>query len=977
MLETRHLGPFAAAIAAPIAAPRALKADPVPVHPSPMRLGEVIAGRFEIQRLAGSGGMGTVYRSMDRATGGEVALKLLGGSAPNAVARFEHEARILAELRHPRIVRYIDHGVTHDGEPYLAMEWLEGESLAQRLAREPLLVVETLALARATAEALEAAHGLGIVHRDIKPSNLFLAGCEVSGLKVLDFGIARMARTMGTFTQTGSVMGTPGYMAPEQVRGERERLDARADVFSMGAVLFECLAGRPAFQGQHVMALLAKLLIEEAPRLREIRPELPQELDDLVAQMLSKDPEQRPRDGAAVAETLEELSVSSRRGSEFTPDLREAITASELRMLSIVVAKEAWKQPTTSSASTLDAGLSRELLTKIHAVVQPLGARMDELADGTLVLSLAGTGDTADQAARAARCALHLRELLSGSPVVLATGRAEQTGRSPVGPVMERAAALLSPAAAMGAYPGWQVMPVRIDDVTRALLDARFEVDESPRGLFLLRERDVGRHARTLLGKPSPCVGRDRELRNLRELVEESFDQAEARALLVTGPAGIGKSRLRHELLEDLCRRRPDVAMMTGRGDSMSAGSRFSLLGSAIRGAAGITGGEPAAVQREKLSSLVGRAQVKDRERVAAFLGEIVGTPFPDDADPKLRTARQDPPAMADQIAAAYLELMAAGCELGPSLLVLEDLHWGDTASMKLIDRALSELRDRPFVVLSLARLEVHEVFPKLWEGREMQEMKLGALPRRAAEELVRRTLGESIAEAEVARVVERAAGNALCLEELIRAVAEGRGESMPETILGMVQARIESLPAEARRLLRAASVFGETFWRAGALALLGDPDGATSTVDWFTWLLDRELILGRARSRFADQDEYAFRHALIRDGSYAMLTQRDRVLGHNLAAEWLLQVGEHDSKVLAEHFERGGEPGLAVELYLRAAEQALAGGDHAAAFALAERGLGFGEGGDTDAMFRAVRENASMLEGGRPRASGAPGGAP
>ncbi|MGK4000337.1 serine/threonine-protein kinase [Sorangium sp. So ce1024] len=937
-----------------------------------MRPGEVIDRRFEIERVAASGGMGTVYRAVDRTTGTPVALKLLGQTDRTAAHRFEHEARILAELDHPRIVRHVAHGVTPDGVPYLAMEWLDGESLAQRLARQRLDLDESLALLRAAAEALGAAHARGIVHRDVKPGNLLLVGGEVAGLKVLDFGIARMKRTIGALTRTGSVMGTPGYMAPEQATDDREGLDARADIFSLGAVLFECLTGRPAFQGQHVMALLAKLLMEDPPRVRHLRPDLPKELDDFVARMLAKDPAKRPRDGSAVIEALDALERDPSSGLAAAPVLYEAITTGELRLLSMVAAREPRHTSANSAASTLVSALPRELTTKLHTRTQSFGARVDTLADGTLLLSIAGVGDASEQAARAARCALELGELLPGASVVLATGRAEQTGSLPVGPVMDRAAALLA-LAERAPCPERQPAPVRIDDVTRALLDARFEIEPAPSGTFLLlQEREVGRTARTLLGKPSPYVGRDRELRNLRELLEDSFSGPEPRAVLITGPPGIGKSRLRCELIEVLRERHPELTIAVGRGDSLSAGSPFSLLGSALRGAAGITGGEPAAAQRERLLSLVARAPAldpADRTRIAAFLGEIVGTPFPSEADPRFHAARQSPGLMADQIPLAYLDFMGASCAAGPYLLVLEDIQWGDAASLKLIARALRELRDRPFAVLYLARVEVRKVFPVLWEGSEIHEMTLGALPRRAAEELVRQMLGDGLPPSEVARLVERASGNAFYLEELIRAVAEGRADRLPETILGMVEARLEAIPAEARRLLRAASVFGETFWKKGALALLGDAEGSTLAVDWLPWMLQRELLERREQSRFSDQEEYTFRHALIRDGSYAMLTDHDRALGHRLAAEWLLQAGEHDAKVLAEHFERGGEPQLAIEFYLRAAEQALAGSDTAAATALAERGLALGAGRDVEAALHGILDGVSAAL----RAAGAP----
>jgi serine/threonine protein kinase len=241
--------------------------------------GEVIADQYELVRLAGSGGMGQVWEARDRLQGARVALKLLTGTSQRGRARFLREAVVLAELRHPGIVRYVAHGATSSDEIYLVMEWLEGEDLARRLERGAMSPEETVTLLRAVAEALGVAHARGIVHRDLKPSNLFLPGSSLADVKVLDFGVARISR--GTRTDPGGMVGTPGYMAPEQARGD-EDVDARADVFALGCVTFECLTGRRAFDAEHVMAVLAKILIDEVPRVSTVLPDVPPSLDELV-----------------------------------------------------------------------------------------------------------------------------------------------------------------------------------------------------------------------------------------------------------------------------------------------------------------------------------------------------------------------------------------------------------------------------------------------------------------------------------------------------------------------------------------------------------------------------------------------------------------------------------------------------------------------------------------------------------------------
>jgi hypothetical protein len=254
-------------------------------------------GRWVVERRVGQGGMGAIYRARDPDTGEAVAIKTVEGSGERA--RFVHEARTLAALSAPGIVRYLDHGEAEDGTPFLVMAWLEGEDLAARLKRGALPVSAVVELGRQAAAALEAAHRAGVVHRDVKPSNLFLvAGDEV---RVVDFGISRSREAQTRLTLTGEVLGTPAYMAPEQLQG---RHDARTDVYGLGATLYEALTGRPPFVGPQPGAVLAAVLGEPATPPSRHRPEVPPWLDLLVTQMLAKDPDARPADMRAVRAEL-------------------------------------------------------------------------------------------------------------------------------------------------------------------------------------------------------------------------------------------------------------------------------------------------------------------------------------------------------------------------------------------------------------------------------------------------------------------------------------------------------------------------------------------------------------------------------------------------------------------------------------------------------------------------------------------------
>jgi hypothetical protein len=896
-----------------------------------MVTGRRTIGRFEVELEAGSGGIGTIYRARDPETGARVAVKVIRGLADADAARFAREGRLLAQIEHPGVVRHVERGTTEAGDAYLAMEWLDGEDLRDRLARAGLTMAESVTLGRRVAEALAAVHAQGLVHRDIKPGNLFLPGRLVEAVKIIDFGLARAEEGSVGPTRSGIVVGTPAYMAPEQARGQRD-IDARADIYSLGCVLFKCLTGRAPFLGSDLLAVVTKVLLEEAPLVSEISPDTPAALDDLIARMLAKDPRARPESAAIVAEELAALD-SIGAENEDVPEPSGArvpgLMVGEQRMAAVLLVAAA-DEPRPGDAAV-------ELLVYEH------GGQLDRLADGTRAVVMVGSEVATDQAARAARCALSLRAALPGVPMALSTGRSEVAGRLLVGDAIDRAARMLRDLLeAAGPAP----LTIAVDEVTAALLDPRFEVVAGEHGLSLHGVREVGVGARTLLGKETAFVGRDWELSSALALFRECVEEPLARPVLVAAPAGMGKTRLGQEVVRAVAASRPEVTIWMGRGDPLRAGSALELLGQVLRGACGVQRCEPLEERRRKIVARAERhVRSFDASRVAAFLGEIVGTPFDDASSFVLRAARRDPRIMSEQMRRAWEEFLAAECAAHPVLIVIEDLQWGDLSTVRFVDGALKDLARLPWMVLALARPEVLEVFPRLWEGRNLQEIRLKPLLRRASERLVREVLGDRVSVETAARLAARADGNAFYLEELIRAVAEGGEESggLPETVLAMVQTRLEGFDADTRRVLRAASIFGEVFWTSGVAALLGGGTGAEEAGEWVDLLIAREVLVRRPESRFAGEQELAFRHGLLREGAYAMLPERDRVMGHRLAAAWLEQRGESDAMLLAQHFELGREAERAGVYFLHAADQALRGADLDAALARAERALAGG----------------------------------
>lgn len=256
-----------------------------------MELSGTLGGRYRLDEIVASGGMGTVARGHDEVLNRTVAIKLLLpelAKIPNTVERFQREARIAASLSHPGIAQVFDFG-QDDGRPFIVMEHLDGEDLRSVLAREGRIAVsEAVEIVASAAEALDNAHRAGAVHRDIKPGNIFLTRDKV--VKITDFGIARLANE-APLTATGTVLGTFAYAPPEQALGEN--VSPAGDIYSLGCVLFELVVGRPPFEGDSPAAIAMAHVSRPAPSARDTFREVPEQLDAVIAKSLSKDPPDR------------------------------------------------------------------------------------------------------------------------------------------------------------------------------------------------------------------------------------------------------------------------------------------------------------------------------------------------------------------------------------------------------------------------------------------------------------------------------------------------------------------------------------------------------------------------------------------------------------------------------------------------------------------------------------------------------------
>ena len=281
--------------------------------PEWLQPGTILDGKFRVERLLGVGGMGVVVAATHLQLEELVAIKVLLpglGASQEAAARFEREARASVKIKSEHVVRVLDVAKLQDGTPYMVMEYLSGQDLSKLVSTTgPIDAATAAGHLLEACDAIAAAHALGIVHRDLKPANLFLADNAdgTSSIKVLDFGISKLSQRMSThdatLTKTSSIMGSPLYMAPEQMQSSK-KVDARADIWALGCVGFELVVGRPPFLAESMPELCARILTEPAPLPSSLRPGIPSSLDTVLLRCLAKLPEERFQNVGELAQAL-------------------------------------------------------------------------------------------------------------------------------------------------------------------------------------------------------------------------------------------------------------------------------------------------------------------------------------------------------------------------------------------------------------------------------------------------------------------------------------------------------------------------------------------------------------------------------------------------------------------------------------------------------------------------------------------------
>ncbi len=908
--------------------------------------------RFLIGARVGQGAFGEVFRGRDLETHRDVAIKRLKAALPDAMARtrFELEAQLLRTVDSPYVVQYLHHSVGDDGEPYLVLEWLDGEDLSRRTRRAPLSRRQCVDVGRQVALGLDALHRAGIVHRDVKPSNLFvLDATNEIRVKLFDLGVARSSRT-DLRTLDGVLIGTPAYMSPEQARGDRD-IDARSDLFSLGVMLYELLAGRRPFAANDAYALLARIILSEPDSLRVVAPVVPATLADLIHRCMSKSPDDRPATALALAEALVPSTdfdgAAAHRSSDepaTVVDAAREVASAEQRVVTALFAS------LPGDSSQVDASRQR-----FHEIVGSHRGKAHSLLGRFAVAVFGLDRSLGNEALRAARAALALRDAVADCRLAISTCLILATENGVAGDALDRGVAQVKRAS----------VGVSVDPATARLLEPYFVLGGAEDDPMLVGAREAEQESAPRIGRRTATVGRERELELLDAWLDGCIAGPHATGVTLTGDVGIGKSRVRDEFGRRAAQRHGDVHWVIGRADNLATGAAFGTIGSAIRRWAGVRDGEAASVRhaqlRHALAPVVPESEIA---RIATFLGELSDVPTTHADDEVLRAARRDRLLMHDALTGAFEDWLHHLSDQRAVVLVLEDLQWSDRASVQLVAASLRHLARSRLFAMAVGRPEVRSIFGKIWvHGRE-HVLELSPLSRAASLALSRELLGDSTAPEVMRALADRAEGNPFHLEELIRAARRGDIGTVPETVLGIVQSRLDEVDVDCRRVLRLASVFGRAFWYEGVAALAGSPSTSGQLGEALDLLVAQDLIALRDETRFPQHREYVFRHALVREVAYATLTPDDRARAHLRAAHWLQERGERDPAVLGRHFEQGGDPSSARTRFESAARVALDGNDATGALAHAQRAMALGVSGVARGRVLAVVAEAHRSRG-------------
>ena len=912
-------------------------------------------GPYEITEEIGKGGMATVYRAYQPSMDRHVAVKVIRASMlGDSVGRdrFTREAKLIAKLEHPHLLPVYDFDGAHD-PPYIVMRFLEGGTLKQVMDAEPLPYEEMLYMLRQVANALDYAHRQEVVHRDLKPSNIMI---DLEGNAfVADFGIARVTDAAKDLTGTGNAIGTPGYMAPEQAKG-KDGVDSRADVYSMGVIAYELLAGRGPYDRESAVEELMAHLQEPVPNITEFKEDLGTEVNEVVQKSLAKDRDQRY---STNGEFIDALSTALRKQAAGSPSQLRSLT--QTFAAEQIAAMEAGGAPEAATPSDVQRQMTalymdvsdfaellyeseetdavqREIDRMWHAfegIAQEHGGAL-ESRTGEAGLLIWGREETHESdPEQAIRAALHMKETIVAQSekrwgesdeeppfkAAITTGPVLLTKEKSGDTTASGATITLASRLKESAPPG----EVMISHDTYSQVRGVFTVGHLPpvrmRGrsepldvyqVTQAKPRAFRQATRGIEGVETKMIGREPELKILQDALTLTMEDGETQVVTVVGDAGVGKSRLLYEFFSWVELMDETVWFFEARATQPSMLQPYSLTRDLFSFRFEILDNDPLPTVHEKFQSGIAGFVDGRAEEIAPMIGQLVGFDFSD--DPVVQPKLEDPENFHREALGYLGEFFLTATETNPVLIQVEDIHWADERSLDLLNSLARENTEIPLFIIYMARPGLYDRRPSWGEGQEFHaRLGLNPLSRLDSRRLVREMLKRVDKVPNDLRdlIIDRAEGNPFYMEELIKTLIDDgviiKGDEewtvemerlnpdrVPGTLVGVLQSRIDSFPAGQRSLMQRASVVGRIFWES-AVAFLSEKEGTTAGAvkSMLNDLRKREMVFKREESAFEGTAEYGFRHAILRDVVYDTIVPRQRREYHKQVANWLVEAGK------------------------------------------------------------------------------------
>ena len=904
-------------------------------------IGQTIS-HYKILDKLGEGGMGVVYKAEDLKLGRLAAIKFLPArTVLNAEdrERFEREAKLAASLSHSNVATVYEFGEA-EGQAFLAMEFIEGQTLAKKVQNKPLAVDEFITIAAAAADGLAAAHSKGIVHRDIKPENIMIS--RDGTVKIMDFGLAKAS---GRSQITGEVsrMGTVAYMSPEQARGEE--VDFRTDIWSLGVSLYEVLTGQRAFAGDYEVAIIYLILHEEPQSIGKIRSDVPMKLEQIIQKAMRKEPDQRYQSVEEMGKELRSVRKELERG-EIRKEVEESMTKkqfeSERRQVTILFASVTGFEPYAEQVDPeiLSSSLNdcfKGLLSIIHKYEGMTDRFVGEKAMAIFGAPVAHENDPE----RAVRCALEMGSYMerfnsigaiqlpaplglrigihSGMVIAGSVGPDKEAGYSVIGETVNLAAGIVELAPVGSIYLSSDVYKlvgdiVQVDEHKSSAIKGKAQ----PIDIYPLKGLKAGvEPGRRAIGGGT-FVGRKRELDTIETSLDKVIRKTEVR-LFVRGEPGVGKTRLKDEMMQRA--QKKGMAVCEGKCSSFELNTPYFLWNTFLKSLLRIGTETPESEVRLRLHDTL---QILALETEEPYLATLLSLRYEEilmevDADRRRK------------IFEATSKLLLAFASRRPSLFVFEDLHWIDRFSQELLEFVFAQESLAPALFCCLFRAEYTQA-KKIMDKGEL--LDLDRLPEDEAKELMRSRLGaESVPDALVQLMDKRAEGNPFFIEEIVKtlldrkvvAVKKGKVEilaenleaGVPETLQGVILARIDQLEGKIREVLLDASVIGREFSRPVLENVVEKKIDVPSGLDALEAL---ELILEREA---AQEFQYLFKHYLIQEVAYNTILVQKRKKLHGLIAQAIERLYADKLKefyeLLAFHYEKAEDWQKAAEYLSRA----------------------------------------------------------